>query len=363
MKAKTGLVLALVAILVLLFPERGMPGPTVRAETVLLGNTVKFSAHLPVVRHRGEPQTPARGSQEASLMVALGAYIDDGPWKPEAWDRFIRLVGRPPAILMWYQGWGAEEPDLRPDFLDRAYGLRAIPMVTWEPWDYRLGGPNQPRFSLANIVAGHFDEYIRRWARASRAYGRPYLLRFAHEMNTPNYPWGCGVNGNRPEEYVEVWRRLRLIFAEEGASQVKWIWSPNVDYPGACPLEAFFPGDQYVDWVGMDGYNGGTALPWGGWLSFSQIFGPTYQRLSALSNRPIMVSETASVEQGGDKAAWIRSAFLSEIPSHFPRIRAVVWFHARKEADWRVNSSTTALSTFKEVLGLSPRTLLLEEAH
>ncbi len=284
---------------------------------------------------------------------AIGAYVDGAPWDPAGWDRFIRLVGRPPAILMWYQGWGAEEPDFKPEFLDRAYALGAVPMVSWEPWDYRRG-LDQPEYALRNIVAGHFDPYIRTWARRSAAYGRSYLLRFAHEMNTGAYPWGYGVNGNRPEEYVLAWRHIRRIFAEEGAHNVRWVWAPNVEYPGTGPLEALFPGDEWVDWVGLDGYNGGTALPWGGWLSFAEIFGPTYRRLAALSARPMLVTETASVEEGGNKADWVRSAFLKEVPEQFPRIRAVIWFHARKEADWRVDSSAGSLAAFREALRAAP---------
>lgn len=324
-----------------------------QAEPARASPTLTRQVYFPML---GRPSPQVSGPQTGPALTtlpAVGAYVDGGPWDPAAWPAFIDLVGRAPAVLMWYQGWGAEEPEFKPEFLDRAYALGAVPMITWEPWDYRRGTP-QPQYALRQILAGRFDDYVRRWARASRAYGRPYFLRFAHEMNTSAYPWGYGVSGNRPEQYVEVWRRLRRIFAEEGALNVLWVWSPNVDYPGAGPLEAFFPGDEYVDWVGMDGYNGGAALPWGGWLSFSQVFGPTYRRLTALSTRPIMVAETASAEAGGDKAAWIRSALLKEIPEDFPRIRAVIWFHARKEADWRVNSSPEALSAFREALALSP---------
>jgi beta-mannanase len=289
------------------------------------------------------------------VTAAVGAYVDGAPWNPAAWPAFIELVGRPPAILMWYQGWGAEEEGrrFRPDLLDRAYELGALPMVTWEPWDYRRGR-DQPEFALRNIIAGNFDPYIRAWAQASRAYGRLYLLRFAHEMNTQAYPWGCGVGGNRPQDYILAWRHVREIFAAEGATNVRWVWAPNVEFPGTCPLEELFPGDEWVDWVGLDGYNGGSALPWGGWLTFSEVFGPTYRRLAALSDRPMVVTETASAEAGGNKAAWVRSAFFSEIPLNFPRIRAVIWFHAVRETDWRVNSSARALAAFKEVLASAP---------
>jgi len=63
-----------------------------------------------------------------------------------------------------------------------------------------------------------------------------------------------------------------------------------------------------------------------------------------------MIAEVASTESGGDKAAWIRKAFFEQIPNRFPRIRAVVWFHADKENDWRVNSSDSSLRAYREVV-------------
>ena len=68
-----------------------------------------------------------------------------------------------------------------------------------------------------------------------------------------------------------------------------------------------------------------------------------------LSNKPIMISEIASTEQGGSKAAWITDWFLRDLPAEYPRVRAVVWFDQDKEADWRFNSSPASLAAFKQV--------------
>ena len=110
-----------------------------------------------------------------------------------------------------------------------------------------------------------------------------------------------------------------------------------------------FPGDDYVDFVGASGFNwGDTPQPWGvaGWESFTDIFQQTYAELQALSDRPVIITETASAELGGDKAAWITSAFLAELPERFPAISAVVWFNVLKETDWRIDSSVESLRAF-----------------
>jgi hypothetical protein len=39
-----------------------------------------------------------------------------------------------------------------------------------------------------------------------------------------------------------------------------------------------------------------------------------------------------------------------KLARRFPKVRAVVWFHANKETDWRVNSSAASLSAFRSIL-------------
>ena len=119
---------------------------------------------------------------------------------------------------------------------------------------------------------------------------------------------------------------------------------------GRYPLRDVYPGDEYVDWVGISGYNWGDTRTWSQWQSFLRIFDQSYEKLEALTLKPIMIAEVASAVSGGDKAAWIRQAYFKQIPSGFPRIRAIVWFHANKENDWRVNSSDRSLRAYREVV-------------
>jgi mannan endo-1,4-beta-mannosidase len=162
------------------------------------------------------------------------------------------------------------------------------------------------------------------------------------------------VNGNATEDFVATWRYIHDIFDAAGATNVLWVWSPIAG--AATPnravdlnIEEVYPGDEYVDWIGMSGFNFGTTQqPWGvaGWETFSQIFFASYTRMGGLANKPIVIAETASTEEGGDKAAWITEAFGSELPERFPNVRAVVWFNIVKETDWRVESSPESLRAF-----------------
>lgn len=219
------------------------------------------------------------------------------------------------------------------------------PMVTWEPWDPANGTATQPAYSLSAIVNGNYDSYITRWASEIKAWGKPLWLRFAHEMNGNWYPWGAGVNGNTPAEYVAAWRHVHDLFQQVGATNVSWVWTPNVLMDSTPTIASLYPGDAYVNMIGVDGYNWGTSQSWGStWQTPSQVFGPTVAALEQLSTRPIMIGETASTEVGGNKATWI-SQFFSYLASN-PRIKAFVWFNLDKETDWRIESSPTAQSAF-----------------
>ena len=257
------------------------------------------------------------------------------------------MVGTPAKLVMWYTPWeNVGDREFSATLSDAAASRGAVPLVTWEPFDW-VGGTDQPKYALSTIIAGDHDAYIRQWAQGAAAWGKPFYLRWAHEMNGNWYPWSPGVNGNTHAEYVSAWKHIHDIFQEEGATNVRWVWGPNVRV-GDEKFADLYPGDAYVDWVGIDGYNWGTSETWSRWQTFTEVFGPTYDELTALTNKPMMIAETASAEAGGDKAAWIRQGLLGDVPSRFPRVRAVIWFNEDKETDWRVNSSAASLGAYRE---------------
>jgi beta-mannanase len=142
-----------------------------------------------------------------------------------------------------------------------------------------------------------------------------------------------------------------VIAEEQKATNITWVWCPNVSFKGSTSLGELYPGDAYVDWTCMDGYNGGGA----GWTSFSGIFSTTYGELLSLApTKPIMIGETASAEVGGSKAAWIEAGF-SELPSKFPKIKGVNWFNWNiieegVERPWPIETSAASASAFSKAI-------------
>jgi hypothetical protein len=166
------------------------------------------------------------------------------------------------------------------------------------------------------------------------------MLRFGHEMNGTWYPWA----GN-PDSFVAAWRHVVSVFRADGVTNVKWVWSPNIQEGAKYPISPYFPGDEWLDYVGLDGYNWGS----GEWLSLQDVFAPSYAIVTQLSTKPVIITETSSSESGGDKAAWIRNGFMTSIPQSFPRVTAVVWFNRTQEDDWRINSSQASLDAYRAV--------------
>jgi Glycosyl hydrolase family 26 len=290
--------------------------------------------------------TPPAGSVWTGVTVdgALGTVPELDAYQGSA-------GGKKPAVIMDYRDW-AHTPDFPSDFGDLAVSRGATPMLTWEPWDY-TGGTTQPAYRLSTISAGSWDTLIRRWATQVKAWGKPLLLRFAHEMNGTWYPWAEGVNGNAAGQYVPAFRRVVSLFRSVGATNVTWVWSPNTVFAGSAPLTRLYPGDAYVDWTALDGYNWGTNAA-SGWQTFEQVFGPSITQVRALSGRPFMLGEIGSAEEGGDKAAWITD-FFGRMAAR-PEIRAFVWFNHAKEADWRIQSSDASRIAYANAVA-APRYL------
>jgi beta-mannanase len=295
-----------------------------------------------------ETVVPSRAA--TPRKVYLGVSVPGAPWSMTDLDRFEADAGHRATLVAYYTGW---RDDFNRYAFDNIAARGSTPLVTWEPWDYTNGTTNQPAYRLSAIASGAWDPYITRWAQAARAWGKAVWLRFAHEMNGDWYPWAEGVNGNVAGDYVKAWRRVRAIFRSVGANNISWVWSPNVVAPNTTPLTRLYPGDADVDFIGIDGYNGGTALPWGGWKTFNQLFGETLRQVRGITRKRIMVSEVASAEAGGSKAAWINDFFNSL--DNNPDIFSFVWFNWNKETDWRIQSSEAARSAFKSAV--APRAI------
>lgn len=321
---------AVVAVSLLLAPS------TAGADPVVAAAGSGGSMSRPMATTGTVPAAAQRGGK-----VHVGVSVPSGLWNPSALDEFARVAKHDPSMIMWFENWATDFPS---QSVQGARQRGAVPAITWE----LSGGPgSKPAdYSLASILAGKHDSYLRRWARAAAQHDRVVFLRLAPEMNGEWVPWASGKVGNTPKRFRKAWRHVVRIFQAADADKVRWVWCPNVPYPGSTHLRKYFPGERWVDWVGLDGYNWGTVGTDTRWQSFRGVFGKGLRQVKALSSKPIMLGEVASTHQGGNKARWIHG-FFDGLEAR-PRIRAFTWFNHDKETDWRIQSSQASARAFAE---------------
>ncbi len=302
--------------------------------------------------------TSAAGSSE------IGAFVGVSPPTAAAVTGFENLSGRHVRSVIWYQGWSASSQPAFP--ASELYGVRdhdgynthTTLHLTWEPW-----------VSLKDIASGNYDSYLTRYATETKNWGDTIRLRLAHEMIQDNaydncqgqpscpewYPWQ-----DQPADYAAAFRHVHDAFAAAGAANVEFVWCPN-NYPFALnTVQPYYPGQNYVDWLCMDGYNwtNRDGQPgWPDWQWFDDLFYPLYHTFvdhtDVFGNKPVMIGEFASCEAGAyeqpgqTKSAWITNAFERIQSSGYAQIQAFYWFNINKECDWRIDSSPQSLSAFQ----------------
>lgn len=236
----------------------------------------------------------------------------------------------------WTQSWGNQFTFTAQHITsDTAAG--AATMMTW--------GPND---TIPNVLTGMYDAYLHQWAKDAKADGRRFLLRMAHEANGGWYIWNYA--GSVPAtKFADMWKHVHDIFTAEGATNVKWVFCPNSVGTGIVDFTNAYPGDAYVDYVGLDSYNFFTN---GSWHTFSDIFLPSYKLMQALTNKPLILCETASAEDPNNtnrKAQWITDAFETTIPNLMPNVIGVIWFNEKGPPNWQVDTTPASLAAFQAV--------------
>lgn len=263
--------------------------------------------------------------------IFLGASDDH---KRDSYEAIINLEDSLKTtfpIIHIYGAWGSKPSEEFPKVeVKTILELGSTPMITWEPWlsdfdETKFPGipavADRDKGCLSAIASGTYDVYIKKWAADAKKAGKPIFLRLGHEMNDPyRYPWG--PQNNNPKDYVAAWQHVHDIFKNAGANNIIWVWSPHLAYGY---YDAFYPGHDYVDYVGVGVLNYGTVANWSKWWTFKEIFGSHYQALDSFK-KPMMITEFGSLTVGGSRSKWFADA-LNQLPQKYPAVKSVVFFH------------------------------------
>lgn len=196
-----------------------------------------------------------------------------------------------------------------------------------------IGNDHKANF-IYDILEGKYETYFQQYAKGLKEFGHPVLFRLNNEMNGDWVGYSAYYSSKDTDLYKAVWTYIHQIFNENGVDNVIWVWNPNHDSkpPFAWNHELmYYPGDEYVDVVGLTAYNTGNYYKVAGeqWHTFQELYEPLYKRYAQWSDKPLMISEFASSSIGGDKRAWIEDMF--RVIQTYPKIKVAIWWNS---IDW-----------------------------
>jgi beta-mannanase len=300
----------------------------------------------------GMALTPATSSAAAdSSTKYLGVFRETSP--TDVPSGTVSRYGVNPASVQWFDNWASGNA-FNAGAARTLWNQGIMSHYTWEPWNPALGVADQNQIHLQDILNGRWDNYIRARAAEFASVGAPIMVRWGHEFNGDWYPWGIVNNGSNPALYVSAYRRVHDLVVAAGATNVQWVWCFN---NGSSPDSSFndparsYPGDDYVDWVAVDGYNWGFGPSWdpsgNHWTSFESAYSAAYGKARAIApKRPVMIAEIASSEDGGNKAQWINDMSTALDSGRYPDLKLVNYFDQDKEELWSGTSSAAAKAAF-----------------
>jgi Glycosyl hydrolase family 26 len=257
----------------------------------------------------------------------LGVYEKGPPATYQPVAEFTRATGTQPNLVGYYSGWG--EP-FKTSFAETVRGHGAATILQWDP----------TLVSVSEIAAGGYDGYLRSFADSVRDFGHPVVIGFGHEMNADWYSWGYG---HVPAStFVAAWRHIVTLFRGQGADNVTWLWTLQADEAGTGPIASWWPGGQYVTWVGIDGYYYRPSD------NFFSIFGKTIAQVRAFTRLPLLLSEVAVGPNAGQ---------ARKIPGLFAAMRqystlGLIWFDIAQNQgiyhqNWRIEDNPASETAFR----------------
>lgn len=255
----------------------------------------------------------------------LGLEIPNAPSSMAPVQQFAGWTGKKPNLLGTYVGWNT---GLDTQAVKNAWSYGALYFQVWEPYGV----------TIQQIASGASDDYIERFAASVRALNLPIALSFGHEMNGNWYPWG--TQATTAAGFVAAWRHIHDLFAKVGATNVIWVWDPNDVYPVPdVKLQPLYPGDAYVDWIGVTGY-------WteNGPHTYGQLFLPTLLDVRQFTNKPFIIAETG-VEAGANQDSSVNALF--DAVSTHADILGFVWYDYNRQGDWRLENRPDVQAAFR----------------
>lgn len=291
---------------------------------IMLPLLLVAAAAYSLVQHPAHPAEAAGASVRPASCARLAVPFTGvvvAPPQGQSLREFTLVSSLRPSVLEYYVEFGDRFDASRAGIAAQA---GAVPLMQWNPVHSHLSA----------IADGKYDDYLRAFAAAVRNFDCPLMLSFAHEMNRPWFSWGS--RRQPAAAFVAAWQHIHGIFAAAGASNVIWVWNPNVG-SSAASLRRWWPGPAYVSMVGLDGY----------YLSprdtFGSIFRVTLHAVRKIApGMRVLVAETGAYP-GPGMARRVANLFAG---AKAAGLAGVIYFDIARQRDWYLEDDPAALAAF-----------------
>jgi hypothetical protein len=228
--------------------------------------------------------------------------------------------------------------------LTRVKRMGAASLIKFSTQDYAFPSTKK-QADLKLIALGSWDGYFREMATVLKDYKSPVFLSINHEMNGNWYPYSQEYPGSNvtTQDFVNSWRRIVTIFRNAGANNVAFVWSPNVPDVGRATYQQYYPGDEYVDWIGVSFYSGNAT----------GAMDPIYRAYA--EKKPFFITEWATAPQKNvynarfpGEVEWVKQ-FFAALETRYPRVKAISWFNWDKDdGDYRLQRVPQQAETYAQ---------------
>jgi mannan endo-1,4-beta-mannosidase len=272
------------------------------------------------------PSQTIDNTSNSKSPILWGAYVGDNS---TSLSNFENIVGKKTNLYADFESWSNTFP-LK--LLTNVGQSGKTLVIFWEP-----------NFGYDQIINGSEDLYIKQFASDAEKYSYPVIIVPFDEMNLNDQAWGYGQNDNTAEKFISAWKHTHDLFA--GVANVKFglaYNSSSIPNIKGNLFADYYPGDKYVDYVGVDGFSFVSS-----WKNFGDIFDNAINELD-LYNKPIIIFSVAA-ENYSQKASWITEGLGDHI-KNYSNVIGWIWFNKGSKENWLVNSNIDSLNAFKSIL-------------
>ncbi|MBC3794785.1 cellulose synthase (UDP-forming) [Spirosoma sp. LMG 31447] len=236
------------------------------------------------------------------------------------------------AIVPHHLTWPVQaHASIEPLSVDRT---NQLPLLYLEPACAGIPTADTMRAFLKSILQGDRDEALSRFVWQVKAFRKPVLVSFMPDFDDPAKGWY--VSDARDLLLMQqVWHYLVRFCRTRHASSIAWIWCPS----RPSTLVSHYPGDAYVDWLGVAVVNDPALAPDHKSHSFAalyQLFHTTVRTHPdySIRQKPILITRLGSATDINAARRWTLDA-VELMRERYPTIRGIVF--ADQEAFERHN--------------------------